>query len=156
MQIKSSTLTGKFDFVYPGDGAFDPDKFDPDELRAALEANDMQRVMAMCTPDEEPTVFELQHLTGTRRRHAADILLSEAERRPLMANRKIAALSLVGVRNLQGPSGPFVVKPEHRDRETGLTCVAPSVMDELEQLDSGGVVTAIGAAAIRAMGLSGN
>ena len=155
--LQSATLAGTHDYIYPQDPAIDQERFTAEEFEAALETNDMGRIKAMCHEGQEPTVWQLKHLTGNVRRFVLDqAMASQTGRVSFVALRRIASVVLAGVTNLHGPGGPVAIRQSATDPETKLPCVPSQQMDQLDAIDQGNLVSAIALRAINTLGASKN
>lgn len=173
--IKSATLTGTYDWVYPLDDALNRDGWRADEelddearqasfnaeLDAALESNDTPRLQALCVPGQSPVRFKLRHLAGDAKRyltdHALTHMVDEAEGRVATTTLRIAAaLALKAADGLTGPDGlPYEIK-HVQHKESGQQQVRPKIMDDLETIHGGALVSLMGSVVLGRLTASGN
>lgn len=150
--IKTATLTGTYDWFYPLDEAFDQtiEGFE-EELEAAVESNDAARMERLCHPNQKPVRWKLRHLVGEARRYVLDYARDTAigESVSGRALRKACAHGLAGVHGLTSEDGqPYLLKQDVKDSDSGCLVVSPKVMDELETIGNGSLVSQIGMAVI--------
>lgn len=173
--IKSATLTGTYDWVYPLDDALNRDGWRADEelsddnrnesfndeIAAALESNDAERLRALCITGQSPVRFKLRHLAGDAKRyltdHALAHMVNEDEGRVATTTLRLAAsLALAGADGLAGPDGLAYEIRHVAHKASGCQQVRPKIMDELETIHGGMLVSLMGSVVLGRLTASGN
>lgn len=138
-QLRSATLSGEYEHVYHGDPAVDTGR--PgwrSEFDAALESSDLSRLPLK--PGEQPVRFTLRHLSRKEVRACKDVLV----RSGLYAGTRLACeLALVGADSLLKDNGEAATI-ERTIQADGFQHADPEVVDLLDEIDDGALVTDIG------------
>jgi len=141
MQIKTSTVREKRQWIYAQDEAFDPELFDDDEYSLAMLANDASRWGAMLRPDQTPAIWTYRVPTGRVRLHLETLAL-QGQLSTLIWDA--VRLCLVGVTNLISEKGDVIVRQKARHPEAKAPCVDDETMNLLSQVDDGALVSTLG------------
>ena len=155
MIIKTATLVEDYDFVYDGDDALDKSCEDFDErYQRFLETGDMAELPLK--QGRSPAIWKLSHIRGKARRQLQGFIMRTSDNDQISPEALYVACRLA-LRDVEGLR-------DHRDeiykikkiREDGLVVVTESCMSELDGVDQGGLVNAIGLRAILAQVPEGN